>query len=214
MSEGQVMPPSGESRTDAGNAQHQGGVWGCVAVLAVVVLFCAGAYWLWSKNKDHINNVAVGDCLRETRHDENSPYRIVPCDNAAATHKALRLIPLGTSKGSCQQVAGASRSATNDDATVCLGEKDVDPDKAVNVAKEGDCVTFAGSEAQRVDCAAKEAEFEVIKRLADVPSLDEKRACAKVPRAVRSYSWNWESQGRFGNISRMNVDVLLCLGEK
>ncbi|MFB4317871.1 hypothetical protein [Actinomadura sp. 21ATH] len=214
MSTGQAMSPSGESLADEENAEPQGGLWGCAGLLAVILLICAGAYWLWSGNKDHINNVAVGDCVRETPGDENSPYRILPCENPAATHKALRLIPLGASKGTCRQVAGASRSATNDDATVCLGEKDVDPDRAVNVAREGDCLAFAGGAAQRVDCAAKEAEYEVVKRLADVPRPDEARACAKVPGAVRSHSWTWETQGASGDVSRLKVDAVLCLRKK
>lgn len=45
----------------------------------------------------------------------------------------------GTS-GGCSDVAGAFSSVSTGEHVVCLGEKDVDPAKAINVAKKGDCV--------------------------------------------------------------------------
>ncbi|MEO3815089.1 hypothetical protein [Plantactinospora sp. B24E8] len=162
-------------------------------------------------DKDHINNVAAGDCLRESRTDRNSPYRIVGCDDAAATHKALAVVD--GSGDSCIHVAGATRSVTNRAGNVCLGPKDVDPAKAVNVAKEGDCLGQNGDEAQRVDCSGADAEYTVLKRIVGVPAADTKTACDDVPGAVGTYSWDWESE-LTANILPGVVDVLLCLGER
>jgi hypothetical protein len=96
--------------------------------------------------------------------------------------------------------------------------KDVEPATAVNVAKEGDCLSLQGSKAQRLDCAAPEARYKVLKRAIDVSNImgnGANNACASVRGTESVYSWNWESSNRtFRNIDRMSVDVVLCLGKK
>ncbi|MFF5259170.1 hypothetical protein ACFY4C_09495 [Actinomadura viridis] len=200
---GQPGQPAGKSG---------GSLWGGLAVLLVVALLVGGGgYWIWSQGRDHIDKVAAGDCLRESAGDQESPYRIVACDDPAAAYKALKLLPL--SKG-CRDVAGVSRQVGNDANTVCLGEKDADPAKAVNVAKVGDCLSLGGSQAQRVDCSSPQARYKVLLRRTNVLEMNARRTCSSVPGAVSSYTWNMQSTGKFGNLSRMNVDVLLCLGRK
>ncbi|GAA2432721.1 hypothetical protein GCM10010191_53430 [Actinomadura vinacea] len=187
-------------------------MWGCLALLLVAAVVAGGGgYWYWSSNKDHIDKVAVGDCLRQAAGDQESPYRIVSCSDSGAAYKALKLLP--SSQG-CREVAGASRQVNNENNTVCMGEKDVDPAKAVNVAKEGDCLSASDSQAERLDCSSPQARYKVLKRRTNVLNTDARRACAGVPGAVSAYNWNWESEGKFNSVSKMNVEVLLCLGKK
>jgi hypothetical protein len=185
---------------------------GCLVVLLLVLAVGGGGgYLLWAKDKDSLNRAKEGDCLRETRDDKESPFRIVACGDAKAEYKVLKLKPRSAD---CKDVAGAQRAAFNDDNNVCIGDKDADPAKAINVAKEGDCVSMSGGEAQRVDCSAPDAQYKVLKRLTDVLEINAKSACNGVAGAETAYQWNWQSDGQFSNLSRMNVDLILCLGKK
>ncbi|MEE6258516.1 LppU/SCO3897 family protein [Plantactinospora sonchi] len=186
---------------------------GVLGALVTMALINGGKSVLRSlADEDHINNVTAGDCVRESPGDRNSPYRIVGCDDAAATHKALQ-VAASSSDGSCIHVAGATRSITNETGNVCIGPKDVDPARAVNVAKEGDCLGQTGDETYRVDCSGADAEYTVLKRFDNVLKAETETACDDVPGAVGTYSWDWESE-LSANLLPDVVDVLLCLGEK
>ncbi|ROT33600.1 hypothetical protein [Micromonospora sp. HM5-17] len=213
------LPPAGEPAQPPKKKRVFWTVAGVLgAVLVVMVLIGGGKDLLGSflsdlaKGTDHIDKVVVGDCLKETPRDGTSPYRIVGCDDAAATYKTLAVVKGGT-RGSCINVAGANRSITNSTGTVCMGPKDVDPARAVNVAKEGDCLGVVGDDAQRVDCSDTDARYVVLARLSDVLKSDVERACATVPATVSTYAWDWGADPS-GNPAAGRVDVVLCLGEK
>jgi hypothetical protein len=212
----QLPPVAGPAAAPAAGKANAS-LWGCLSGLLLLLLIGAFLGRIWWANQDHIDNVAVGDCVQQTPDDADSPYRIVACEDPASTYKALKLIPSGGNNGDCKEVAGASQSTTNKDNTVCLGEKDVDPAKAVNVAKEGDCLGVQGSKAQRLDCSAKDAQYKVLKLATDVGNITgnaENAACRNVKGTESVYSWNWETSGTSGAIDRMSVDLVLCLGKK
>ncbi|WP_432987198.1 LppU/SCO3897 family protein [Dactylosporangium sp. CA-233914] len=95
----------------------------------------------------------------------------------------------GSSGRSCAEVAGAS-SASTGEHVVCMGTKDVDPAKAINVAKEGDCVDLDPPEPQRADCGSAQADHKVLKRVTNVLSFQVDGACHDVAGADKSYSWD------------------------
>ncbi len=142
---------------------------------------------------------------------EDSGYAIVDCTEPTAEYKVLT-----TSDGDseeCKNVPGASRSWTINSKTVCMGEKDVDPTKAVNAVKEGDCLAVTGQDALKADCASAEATDKVLKRLTDVSEIGADRACIDVEGTETYYTWQWTSDGALGNLD-LTYDVLLCLGPK
>jgi hypothetical protein len=182
-------------------------------VLTPLVLAVVGLV-LYSKSldRDHIDNAKVGDCVRDAPESKTAPYRIAPCGDTAAGYKVLALLP---TDGSCLDVAGASRSVSTDEHHVCLGRKGVDPARAVNVAKEGDCLDVtSGGDPQRVDCADPKATRKVLKRVTKVPGFQVKGTCAQVAGADTSYSWSWETSGDPTGTAGLIADVVLCLGRK
>ncbi|MEV6928608.1 hypothetical protein AB0M46_29530 [Dactylosporangium sp. NPDC051485] len=183
-------------------------------VLLPVLLLAVVGVALYSKfvlNADNVANAKTGDCVRDAPDDKDKPFRLVACADAGAKYKVLAVMDSGG--GRCADVAGASTSASTDGKIVCMGGKDVDPSKAINVAKEGDCVDLDPAEPQRVDCAAKEADHKVLKRVQNVLSFQADGACHGVPGADKSYSWDWKGNSDISKkVDGMTVDVVLCLG--
>ncbi|GAA2381981.1 LppU/SCO3897 family protein [Dactylosporangium salmoneum] len=184
-------------------------------VLLPILLLAVAGVALYSKfvlNADNVTNAKTGDCVRDAPEDKDEPFRLVACTDAGAKYKVLAV--LGTGGGRCADVAGASTSTTTDDSNiVCMGAKDVDPAKAINVAKEGDCVDLDPAEPQRADCASKEADHKVLKRVENVLSFQSDGACHNVPGADKSYSWDWKGSSDISKkVDGMTVDVVLCLG--
>jgi hypothetical protein len=188
-------------------------LWISLLVLTSLLAVVAGlVLYSMSLDRDHIDNAKVGDCVRDAPDSRTEKYRIAPCADAAAGYKVLALLPANSS---CLDVAGASRSVDTDEHSVCLGRKGLDPAKAVNVAKEGDCLdVISGGDPQRVDCADPKATKKVLKRVTRVPGFQVKGTCAQVPGADTSYSWSWETSGDPTGTAGLIVDVVLCLGRK
>jgi hypothetical protein len=183
-----------------------------LVVLLVVGAVVAGLAWY--NTRDQVENAKVGDCVKVDSTDDKSPYTTVDCTDPEAKLKVLSLIDENSAR-KCQDVAGASQSSTRDGKEVCMGDKDVDPTTAINVAKEGDCLAVKGDDARKLDCAAAEAEYKVLKRLEKVSTIGTEHACDKVDGAEAYYSWTWESTGGTGiKVPSFTIDVLLCLGKK
>ncbi|MDQ1287882.1 MAG: hypothetical protein QG622_1447 [Actinomycetota bacterium] len=181
-----------------------------LTVLALLVT--GGAYWLWSNGRDLVSEASVGDCLRLAPEDTESPYRIVGCSDSAARFTVLGAVPRTGDDSACHDMAGSTKAATGDGETLCLGPVGVDTAKAVNVAKQGDCLRLVGEVAERVACSDPEANYKVLKRLSAVADFEIKQACADVPGTDEEYLWNWGSGGRLRNGSELMVDRLFCLG--
>jgi hypothetical protein len=185
------------------------GVLPLVALIAVGL----GLYTKFVSNADLVANAKTGDCVRDDTDDADEPYRLIACTDPAAKYKALDVQP--ASNAHCRDVAGASSSVTTDDNTVCLGLKDVDPAKAINVAKVGDCVDLDTPDPQRVACTAPEADHKILKREENVLSFQTDGTCKSVPGADKTYSWDWQGNGALRQkTDNFSVDVVLCFGPK
>lgn len=168
-----------------------------------------GLYGTLVLNKDDVDNAKVGNCAQDAP-DKDQKVRLVGCADPGAKYKVLAV---QRTSGGCSDVAGASSSVTTDDHIVCLGEKGVDPAKAINVAKEGDCVDLDPSEPQRVACTAKEADHKVLKRVENVLDFQADGACHSVRGSDKSYSWDWKGDSALSaQVDGLTVDVVLCFG--
>ena len=204
MSIDQAAAAARPQRTGTGT--KVGLVFLAVALVAAVGI---GLYGKLVLGKDDVDNAKVGDCARDAA-DKDQKVRLVGCADPGAKYQVLAV--RGTS-GGCSDVAGASSSVSTGDHIVCLGGKGVDPAKAINVAKEGDCVDLDGSEPQRVACTAEEADHKVLKRVEDVLSFQEDGACHGVKGTDRSYSWDWKGDSDLAKkVDGLTVDVVLCFG--
>ena len=178
-------------------------------ILGVIVALVFGG--IWFANRDKVDNAEVGDCMKLDESDDKSPFTVVDCNDPEGKYKVLKVI--SDPNEHCKDIAGASQSSSTDDNdTVCMGEKGVDPATAVNVAKEGDCLVSQGDDAKRVDCASPEATDKVLKRMTDVMNFRLKQACADVEGATSYYTWTWKSYGGSFNVPSLSADVVLCLG--
>jgi hypothetical protein len=179
------------------------------AILSVVVLvIVAGGAWFLNRN--NVENANVGDCASYDASNTNNMYKVVDCADAAAKYKVLTISDSSTD--SCKEVAGASRSWSVNKKTVCMGEKGADPQRAVNVAKEGDCLAIKGNDALKTDCGVAEATDKVLKRLTNVSEAGADAACQDVQGTESYYTWQWTSDN--AGASSLTYDVLLCLGPK
>ena len=183
-------------------------------VILPILLLVATGLGLYTKfvlNADLVANAKTGDCVRDYPDDTDEPYRLIPCTDATAKYKALDVQP--ASNANCRNVAGASSSVTTDDNTVCLGLKDVDPARAINVAKEGDCVDLDKPEPERVDCASPEADHKILKREENVLTFQADGTCKAVKGADKSYTWDWQGTDPTAKkAASLSVDVVLCFG--
>ncbi|TWF77195.1 hypothetical protein FHX44_113100 [Pseudonocardia hierapolitana] len=153
----------------------------------------------------------TGDCV------EKSEDSYVKADCAASTLRVLE--KLDDFSGDCIAVAGVTESFSDSgsDSTLCIGPRDVDPASAINVAKEGDCVTgaAANSEARKVDCADPGAETVVLRRIEDATTIAGIDQCSDVPGTSTSYSWDMVTTGDqngLGSLDGLAADLLFCLG--
>lgn len=180
--------------------------------IALVAVVGAVLYTKFVLGADGVANAKVGGCVRDAPDGGEQPFRLVDCADAAAKYKVLAV--LGPS-GGCSGVAGASSAVDTDEHVVCLGKKDVDPAKAINVAKEGDCVDLDPAEPERADCASALADRKVLKRLTNVLSFQADGACHDVAGADKSYSWDWKGNSDVAQkVDGVTVDVVLCFGPK
>ncbi|QYN36018.1 hypothetical protein K1T35_01235 [Pseudonocardia sp. DSM 110487] len=152
----------------------------------------------------------TGDCVEKS----GDVYVTADCGTAS-----LRVLERFDSfSGDCIPVAGVSESfsdtATN--STLCIGPRDVDPAAAINVAKEGDCVTNATrTDVRRVDCADPTAEEVVLRRIEDATTIGGSDQCTSVPGTSTSYSWDMVTTGNQNGPSAADglaADLLFCLG--
>jgi hypothetical protein len=182
-----------------------------VRLILTIVLVAVVAIGGWFFSRDNVENAAVGDCAAYDQSDENSMYKVVECTEPTAEYKVLTISD--SDEDSCKEVPGASRSWTSNSKTVCMGEKDIDPSRAVNAVKEGDCMVVTGQDALKADCASAEATDKVLKRLTDVSEIGADRACIDVEGTETYYTWQWTSDSKLGDLA-LTYDVLLCLGPK
>lgn len=126
------------------------------------------------------NDFAVGDCFAQPGHSRYNPnatrVQQTDCDDSSAVLEALSAEKKPSDK-SCLDTAGGVTTLANSDGTVlCLGEKKVDPDSTINLAKAGDCIKEApgknNSGFETVDCSDG-AGHEVIATIDKGPGRDE-----------------------------------------
>lgn len=185
-----------------------GRIVGLVAV-AVILPFafltaCAG-----------VADLGPGDCAKRVEDGSLAP---AACDDADAEFQVLGRSE--DSQRSCIDVAGATTRyrVPNEQVDLCLGPRDVDPATAVNTAQPGDCLTRLETEppegqrpphARRVDCAAPEAVFRVIARVAGDSSRDDE--CAATPGAGVTYAWWIQDEPAPAD---HRDEIVLCLSPK
>ncbi|MDQ3222555.1 MAG: hypothetical protein M3Q75_03645 [Gemmatimonadota bacterium] len=185
--------------------------WSALAFVALILLMYGGIY-LASLND--IEKAEVGDCVAVDPSDADSPYSIVDCGAGSARLKVLQRLP-DINADECMTVAGASRSVSiisdDDNIEICMGGKDIDPAKAVNVAQEGECLELFGDDAQRLPCSQSAAKYKILKRLTNVQKHLVPFACEEIPNTTSTYSWSWEPSGSGPQIVPLTAAVVFCL---
>jgi len=198
---------------------------GLLIVVVAAILVCDGGGWLvvryFSASSD---NAKVDDCLADDG-EARPPYRRVGCDDGAARYRVLAVADwTGTGPNPCVEVPGASRLYdTEDNKIVCIGDKDADPTKSANIAREGDCLRIQrDADAQRLDCTDPLANFEVLRRLTDVyvselrvPGTPDDGPCSDIPEVATRFAYQWRSEDvtpRAPGLPGRHYDLLFCLG--
>ena len=179
-----------------------------VATLAVIAgLYGVNAYL----KRNDISKAAVGDCASYDSSTSN-PYKLADCGSADAKYVVLKIVTGGEQ---CKTIAGAERSTTTAAGEVCLGLNGVDPNTAINVAKQGDCIAVSGDDASRVPCDSPKATHKVLKVLSNVSKVTGvgPDPCENVPDATASYGWTWQTTVGGTAVSAPVYDVVLCLGD-
>jgi hypothetical protein len=209
---------TGEVLKPAPRPRHRG-LWIslAVAVLVLVGTVCGVGRWAYSRaTADDISRAHAGDCVGAA-HDEDPPYKLMPCGSDKAEFTVLRMLPGDTGAAECHKVPGAALWFTAGKRIACLGKKGVDPKTAVNVAKEGDCLYMevtAGilrpdKEPLLLDCADPRANVVVLRRKTGVSKFE--KPCEDVPGTAGTYGWNWRSEKPVVNVD-VTIDVMLCVG--
>jgi hypothetical protein len=199
---------------------------GCLVVLAIAAGVCAGGWLVVRYLAAGADNANVRDCLADDR-GENPPYRRVSCEDGEARYRVLAIAERpSTGANPCVDVPGASRlfETTRDNQTVCIGDKDADPARSANIAREGDCLRVVrDADAERLDCADPRANFEVLRRLTNVfvsdlrapPGVPTDGPCSDVPATTTRYSFQWRSEDvapRGPKLPGRHFDLMFCLG--
>jgi hypothetical protein len=203
--------PSGGSGPLAKGCLVMGLVFAVVVVAAVVVGGVRLAGYISEQAATDIDNAAVGDCVRETPDDSTSPMRIIPCDQAGASHRVLGEQAYGSDED-CIDVAGATRQVSSDKGRLCLGDKDLDPARSANAAKVGDCLAVRGDDAETLPCSDPRARHRVLSREKKTSLLKSGPSeCRNIPGSETSYTISWEGDA----LTRIAADsVTYCLGPK
>lgn len=158
------------------------------AVLAVGGVACSGS------------SIAEGSCV-ELAPDSDE---VSAAECAGSAVKVLKVLE-GVANVSCVDVAGVTNEQYDSGrgTTLCLGPLDVNPDTAINVAAEGDCVVPEGDDAKRLPCTDPAAKFQVVKRLTDAIDM----GCNEVQGTTQTYGWSLKSS----SVPNVGNDVLLCM---
>jgi hypothetical protein len=184
---------------------------------------CGGVWLVVRYVTSSSDEVKVGDCLADDP-EERPPYRRVSCEDGAARYRVLTVND-GQRPGAnpCVDVPGASRLFdTEDNAIVCIGDKDADPAKSANIAREGDCLQVRrDADAQRLDCGDPATNFQVLSRLTDVfvgglrvPGAPDDGPCSDEPSTVSRFGYQWRSEDatpRAPGPAGRHYDLLFCL---
>ncbi|MFI5845987.1 hypothetical protein ACIA8K_40415 [Catenuloplanes sp. NPDC051500] len=182
-----------------------------VAALALVT-GCSASFWSLST----INDAEVGGCVQEKTDGDKTTYNVIDCDEPDATYTVLKLKDYGSSSG-CTTVPGTTVQL-QEDSLICLGPKGADPSKAMNGAKIGDCVEYAGSERYLTDCDNPQATQQVYMVLTNVDSDKVQSRCDGVRNATSAYTWELQSTGgeldSVKAIDELTVSLVVCLGPK
>jgi len=179
-----------------------------VAIVILALCVAGVTYGLLRLTGSPVQDLKTGDCVADD-DGQNPPYQPVNCTDPTASYTVLAVLDRDAAQP-CRTVAGASSLFSTDKSVVCLGAKGVDPATAINVATDGDCVDIELRDAYRLQCSDPKANYQVIKRLTDVPHSITKDECAGVPGTIQAYAWNWTSSDP-RDISGVTDDVVLCL---
>lgn len=180
-----------------------------IPIAAVIVLVGIVVAISWSRSAA---NASVGDCLNFNQQSGN--LRRVSCDGADAT---FRLYGITDSMAACADVLGTTQALQVGDRVYCFGEKGLDPAKAINGVKVGDCVTVSKDDAEKSGCIKGSYPVLVVltKQLKSSTSADDlPLLCAGKPGAdetTLAYGWSI-STGEDQAVGTW--DRVLCLGAK
>ncbi len=171
-----------------------------LAVLAPLAAACSAL-------ENVTGSVDQGDCLKKS----DKTFDEVGCDAAEATHVVLER---RNSRDECATVAGVTFSysdyVSGKGSNVCVGDKGADVSKAVNVAKEGDCLT--ANQTAKVACTAPDAVDRVLKVVANPNSITKGRECDEVPGTESTYTWSLKDPD--SAFAKFSDDVMFCLAPK
>jgi hypothetical protein len=214
--------PSDQGSSGSPARRKRWRIWAALAVCLVMAgLVVAAVRSYRASHRDDLSNARVGDCVAEVDdYTRDVPYDLAGCGESAAEYRVLAVEARKGGGGYCREVAGASLVLSADEKVLCLGKKDVDPTKAVNVAKEGDCLylelpprSAAGLEPVRLDCADPQANLKVLSRRTGQSKFDsESDWCQGVDGFVKAYGFSWSSLEPDPRVPDFTVDVVLCMG--
>jgi hypothetical protein len=197
-----------------------------LVVVGLVACVCGGG-WLYLRNrKASPDNAQLHDCLAEDR-GSTPPFRRVSCDDGAARYRVLEVADwMAFGPNPCVDVAGARRmfDTTDNKKIVCIGDKDADPTKSANIARDGDCLRVVrDADAQRLPCSDPTTNFKVLRRLTDVfvsnlgpvPGGAPEGPCVDVPDTATQYAYQWRSEDESPKVAMpalgKHYDLLFCL---
>jgi len=165
-------------------------------------------YGYVSGQKD-IAKANVGDCA-VYKAGEDKPYTIGSCDSDDAKYKVLGFAN-AAERQSCLDVAGTTRTVSSTSGTVCMTDKNADPQQGINTIKVGDCMNLTGNDAEKANCTG--AEYKVLKRVDGTSKVNPASRCTDEPDTTMYYGWGIEQTGNSPyRITAVGYDRLFCLG--
>ncbi len=103
------------------------------------------------------NDFAVGDCFSQpgkTKFDPDFPrVNLTDCDDSNALLQAISIKKKPSDKSCIDTAGGVTTLLSPDGSLLCLGEKNVDPDTTIYLARIGDCAPSPTHPGSRVSGA-------------------------------------------------------------
>jgi hypothetical protein len=168
----------GDARTDSSSSGTlKKFLYAAVPIVIAAALWFGLPYLLDSTTG--IGAAPVGACVAQSEPGNlNSALELRDCADPAATLTVLAQVD---GAKDCFSIAGSVHESTVDlpERRTCFGAKGADPNRSINTAAAGECLTANAIE--RTPCTAPDAATRILQRFDDVPKETAAAACDAVP---------------------------------